>query len=178
MLSEYSIFKITEFSLQSAGGSGFSEHQKTWAFIHLSDADLEPWFAVIAYCNTLWYSSLIEESNHTKGVKHSLTLKSAEKSFYPVLVLLFLSSQYQTGRQWGAWFPISMQMENFVIIWKFPGQIHAFILSCFWKPFWLYGWWYPTSKYSFILQHILWMLKCNTYNQLSAGAAAFWQTKS
>lgn len=75
------VFKITEFSLQSAAGSGFSEHQNTWAFIHFSDADSERWFEVIIFCNTLWYSSLIEESIHTKGVKHSLTLKRCRNFF-------------------------------------------------------------------------------------------------
>lgn len=155
-------FKITEFSLQSAAGSGFSEHQNTWAFIHFSDADSERWFEVIIFCNTLWYSSLIEESIHTKGVKHSLTLKRCRNFFYPVLVLLLLSSQYQTGRQWGAWFPLSVQMENLVIICKFPGQIHAFILPCFWKSFWL---WMMISKMKIFFNftaHTV-MLKCNVY---------------
>lgn len=39
------------------------------------------------FCNTLWCSSLIEESHHPTGVKHSLSLKSAEKSFYPVALI-------------------------------------------------------------------------------------------
>lgn len=152
-----------------------------WAFIHLSDADLEPWFEVVIFRNTLWYSSLTEESSHTTGVKHSLTLKKMQKNLFILLycfILLLLSSLYHPGRQWGAWFPVFIQMENIVIIWKYPEQIHAFILSCFWRPFWLRIMIFNIKILFYFTIHTL-SAKMQCLHQLvSAEAAAFWQTKS